>query len=239
MLKAEDFKIRCSKIGSIMKEPRSKADKDAGKLGETAKSYCEQWLKIKLYGKYPDVIDKKIAKGRIVENEAIQLIADHLKLGFVLKNEEHFSSDFIEGTPDIILPDCVIDNKASWDCFTFPLFDSIADIDTDYYYQLQGYMHITGRRKAKLVYTLMNTPEHIAERDINFKLRLQNIENDELTVEMFEKEYAHYDYSSIEPKYRVKTFDFEYDESVIKKVEEQVIKCRNYISQLLKSIQCQ
>ena len=36
----QDFKIRCSAIGKIMTDPRSKSEA----LSETTKTYCRQWL---------------------------------------------------------------------------------------------------------------------------------------------------------------------------------------------------
>ena len=110
---------------------------------------------------------------------------------------------FFCGTPDLILEDEVLDIKNSWDCFTFPLFEN--EIPTkDYFYQLQVYMHLTGKRKARLVYVLLNTPEDLTWEKQN-------------------------DYSSLDKKYRIKTFSIEYDESVIEDLKQRVINIREFI----------
>ena len=76
-------------------------------------------------------------------------------------------------------------------------------------YQLQGYMALTGRKKAKLVYTLMTTP-----KDINFG-----------------KED---NYDEIDAKYRIKTFVIERDNEIIEKIKERVQEVQEYINQISK-----
>jgi len=68
-------------------------------------------------------------------------------------------------------------------------------------------MHLTGRKKAQLVYVLMNTPEQLTFEDSH-------------------------DYTNISSQYRIKSFDIDYSEEVIYEMQEQVIKSREYIKQL-------
>jgi hypothetical protein len=39
-------------------------------------------------------------------------------------------------------------------------------------------------------------------------------------------------YEGLDSKYRIKTFDVEYDEAVIKQIIERVKECREYINEL-------
>jgi len=41
-----------------------------------------------------------------------------------------------------------------------------------------------------------------------------------------------YSYEGLDSKYRIKTFDIEYDEEVILKIENRVLECREYINEL-------
>ena len=41
-------------------------------------------------------------------------------------------------------------------------------------------------------------------------------------------------YKDIDPHYRIKTFDFDYDEAIIKELQQRVIKAREYIEYLKK-----
>src|SRR5699024_9319440 len=103
------------------------------------------------------------------EDESIDFAIKALDLPFVMKNEKQFEDEFFTGTPDIILPNEIIDIKNSETHKTLPLFvKSIMKTDTEpyakyrnYYCQLQVYMHLTGIRKARLLYTLMNTPTEL------------------------------------------------------------------------------
>lgn len=184
-----------------MTNPRSKSEK----LSVTCKTYLQNWVKEQIYSTQKVVKSKYLTKGIEVENLAIDYYAEEKGLGFVLKNEEEFSNDFITGTPDLILPDLVVDLKSSWDCFTFPLFET--EIDKSYWMQIQGYLHLTGRKYGKLVYTLQNTPDEL--------------EWDE-TV----------DYSGISSEFRIKEFDIEYDPEFISSVEDRVVECREYIKEM-------
>lgn len=189
-----------------MTNPRSKSET----LSETTKTYCKEWLTEKIFNSRKDISTPQIQKGILCEDEAIDKTISWLDLPFVIKNEKFFENDYLCGTPDLIYTklDLVIDMKCSWDEFTFPLFED--EIPTkDYYYQLQGYMHLTGMKKAKLVYVLLNTPE-----GLSYKIQTN--------------------YDDIDPKYRIKPFDIAYDEAVISQIEKRVIECREYINSLLK-----
>ncbi len=117
-----------------------------------------------------------------------------------------FEDDFFTGTPDCMHEGVVYDFKTSWDCFTFPLFDQ--EPDMWYYYQLQVYMHLTGLRKGKLVYTLQDTPDYLTHEE--------------------PVSYAHVDNS-----YRVKEFEIDYDPIVIETAKAKVLECREYVKELL------
>jgi len=157
----EQFKIRCSAISQIMSEPRSKADKEAGLLSETTKSYVHEWLTSEIYGVRKQLDTKQITKGLEMEERAIEVLQEkYSNQYFMLKNEEYFENDFMTGTPDVITKDAIFDTKCSWDMFSFPLFDS--DLNKAYYWQMQGYMHLVGRDKASVAYVLVNTPERLA-----------------------------------------------------------------------------
>lgn len=215
----KEFKIRCSAIGKIMTNARSKNET----LSETTKTYCQEWLKEQIYERRKEFSNKYIEKGNIMEGNSLDYIAEHLGYGMLLKNEEYFSNDFLTGTPDVILNDHLIDVKNAWDCFTFPLFaDEIPN--KDYYYQAQGYMALTGKDKYKLIYVLMNTPEHLIEKEFKF--------NNPFFYEYNEiKEKFIYD--KIAAKYRIKVFEIERNQDDINAIYERVKECRNYINSLI------
>jgi hypothetical protein len=197
-----NFKIRASATQNIMTNPRSKSET----LSETCKTYLEEWAKESIYGVRKNIKSKYLTKGISVEDEAIEYYSEIAKLGFVLKNQDRFEDEFFTGTPDLITGDTVYDFKSSWDCFTFPLFDT--EPDKGYWMQLQVYMELTGLKKAKLVYTLQNTPDEL--------------EYDEPM-----------DYSNVLSHLRIKEFSFDYDPDFILSVKERVLECREYVNQNL------
>lgn len=217
----KEFKIRCSAIGQIMTN-----DKSGNSMGKTAKSYCEQWLKEQIYGRTKEFTSKQTQKGLIVEDNSIDFIAEQLKLGMLFKNELLFENDYMQGTPDIILPDTIIDAKNSWDCFTFPLFED--GIPTDAYeWQLQGYMGLTGRDKAILAYVLSDTPINLIEKEAYWWCKNNGYE--ELDMEIFREFVSRMTYKNIDPKFKLKTYEIYKDEAKIKQIENRVYQCRDYI----------
>ena len=156
------------------------------KLNDTAKRYiCEafdSWergVNYSFTSKYTD-------KGLIMEDEAIELVKAKIygepqnlkqKRFFDLieykKNELKFSNEWITGTPDVIRHEghkIVDDIKCSYTRATW-LFSISQMVETqtvcdEYYWQLQGYMMLTGAQESYLCYCLMDTPLHIVEMEI-------------------------------------------------------------------------
>ena len=211
-----EFKIRCSSIGQIMTNSRTK-----GQLSKTAQSYVETWIKEQIYKRRKVITTKYMDKGNIVENDSISFAGRVLNAD-ITKNEQRYENELLIGTPDVITEDYVIDVKNSWDCFTFPLFYENVP-NKDYYYQAQGYMALTGLSHYKLIYTLLDTPDSLIEREFKYA--------SELDYDTFAKDYR---YSEIDEAYRIRIFEIERDDDVIDAINGRVIECRNYINNLIK-----
>lgn len=226
------FKIRCSQIGKIMGEPKTNKAKSLGLLSDIAKTYCDNWIKEQVYAKKKEFTSKTTEKGIIVEDNSIDFIASFLGFELLMKNEQYFEDDFMTGTPDIILnsQDLVIDAKNSWDCFTFPLLESKLPT-TDYYWQSQGYLNLTGLNNYKVIYTLTDTPINLIERETYWYCR--NNGYDELDMDIFKSFEEKMTYQNIPDKLKIKIFDIKRNDSDIERIKQQVIKCREYIEQQL------
>lgn len=219
------FKIRSSAIGQIMTNPRSKSET----LSKTTQTFCQTWLMEQIYDRTKEFQSKYTEKGLLVENEGIELLSEYKSLGMVLKNLEWYHNDFMTGSPDVVLPDMVIDVKSSWDCFTFPLFDPAPA--KDYWWQVQGYMELADKDKAWIAYVLLDTPDEIIQREINsmmWKLGL-----DEIDEELEEQVYYRMRYNNLPIDKRVKIYEVDRDREAIKQVAERVELCREYISTLI------
>jgi len=258
----KEFKIRCSAASNIMAGSNGLTDKqletiktledkawdrtekqeitlndlihkrDNPELPEGAKTYCKDWLKGQLFNYKKVLKNKFIDKGNIMEDESIDFICDQLGLGFLLKNEEHFEDDYMQGTPDIILKDLIIDTKNSWDCSTYPFFDET--VNPDYYWQLQGYMHLTGRSKAKLIYCLMDTPEHLIYKEARFYS--MSLGHDDLEESIYEDFERNMTYKNVPDRLKIKVIDIEKNNDDIANIMIRVEMCREFIKQLKSEI---
>jgi hypothetical protein len=221
--KMKQFKIRCSQIGQIMTNGTK-----GEPMGKTVKSYLDEWIKEQLYSRRKEFESKYTNKGNQVEAESIDFIADQLGYGMLLKNETLYENDFLIGTPDIVLNDTIIDAKNSWDCFTFPLFET--EINKDYFYQGQGYMALTERENYKLIYCLTDTPEDLIIKEAQSYCYRNGLELDDEVLNKFIKKMT---YKDIPDHLKIKPYEFKIDHDIINMIYERVDLCRKYIAQKL------
>lgn len=223
------LRIRCSAIGNIMTNARSKTET----LSKTTKKYIQELALEDVYGIKKDFTNKYIQKGHEVERDGIELAEEQMDLGFLYKNEERYRNDYLSGIPDVNTDKCLLDIKSSYDASTYPWFET--EIPTKaYYYQLQGYMALTGKRKAYLCYCLLNTPLHMVEDEVR-KAHWQNYlidENEELRAEVEKKHIVDH----IPANKRLKVFEVRYDKDVVKAIYDRVKECRVYYEELVKQL---
>lgn len=205
------------------------AKKNNPELPDGVKTYCKGWKKSKVYKRKAEFSSKYTQKGNIVEDNSIDFVSDYLDLGMIFKNEDFFEDEFMTGTPDVILKDYIIDVKNSWSWETFPLFETEIPND-DYYWQAQVYMHLVGRDSYKLIYTLMDTPLHLIEKEAYYWCVNNGYE--ELDMDIYNKFVAKMTYSDVEDKNRIKIFDIKYNKKDIELLQERVKLCRKYIETL-------
>ena len=225
----ENVKIRCSSLGKLMTEPKSVADKNAGALSETAKTMLIEVYAKAVYGREKEVQSKPMKKGVLVEDDSIALLSRHDGVLYQ-KNEVRQENEFIGGTPDIITDELVIDIKSSYDIWTF-LANVDSKIDKGYWWQLQGYMMLTNRRRASLVYCLSNMPDHLVETEKYYLLKRLDViseESPEYLIEAAKLERI-LKYDDIPVNERVIKYDIDFDDSVIELVESKVKKAREYL----------
>ena len=219
------MKIRCSALGDIMTNPRSKSE-------EISKTALNKLIEIYIEERYDrsnEIFSKYLEKGIAVEEQSITLLSQ-FDGRFYAKNEDNIQNDWLTGTPDIIT-DEVIDIKSSWDIFTFHRAKN-ADIDKSYYYQLMGYMDLTGLEKARLVYCLVDTPNHLIESEKS-RLAYKTGVDDRNELQKLEKQTEKMmRYSDIPIKERIHIFEIKRDNEVIDSIHERVELCRKIYNQL-------
>lgn len=165
------FKLRASASGALMTNPRNKTEL----LSETTKTYLKEWAISQVFGYEKEISNKYVERGIESEDKAIDFAIQVLDLPFAIKNEKSFEDDYFKGTPDLIVNDTVFDIKCSWSAHTFPIFET--EIPTiGYFYQLQVYMHLTGLKKACLVYVLLDNEVIGHKYQVDDKMRIKTFE---------------------------------------------------------------
>jgi len=219
------MKIRCSALGRLMTAPRTKTET----LSKTAKSYIQELVLEEKFGIKKEFSSRYTDKGLQCEDEAISLVNDVLGLGFIFKNEEHFQNDWITGTPDVNTNDILLEIKCSYEASTFPFFET--EIPTSaYFFQLQGYLWLTGKTEALLCYCLVNTPLEIVEDEVRREHWKHKVIDEDLEIRDFVQKKHNFD--QIPDNRKVKVFKVERDETIIWAIQEKVEEARIYYNLL-------
>lgn len=207
-------------------------------LSETAKSYLKEVYMSYKYGKESlggSERSKYTIKGRSVEDQSIMMLSRIDGLPYD-KNQERFTNAYLTGEPDILVRDengnitKVIDIKSSWDGAS--LLSNIGNpLNPLYYWQVNGYMALTGATEAEVCYCLVNMPQEIIEGEkkrIFYTMNPATEENVDYkkAIERLENAMT---FDEIPIKERVVRFSMKRDEEIIQKIEKRVIQCREWL----------
>ena len=233
--------IRCSSLGALFTEPKSKEDKESGNLSQTAKTMLiNEYIRLK-YDRVRDIETKQMKKGKEAEEDSITMLSKYLKK-FLRKNKERLNNEYITGLPDtyegeqIMGCEIIYDIKTSWDIWTF-LPNIGSKLNSDYYYQLQGYMWLTGCQKSAIVYCLADTPQNIIDAEKLKLLRSMNVISEESPeyIEAAAGLEINMIYPDMPLNEKILLFPVSRDESVIERISKKVIKAREFLYEFEKS----
>lgn len=222
---SKEFKARCSRLGALFTAPRSKSEL----ISKTCSTYLEEWYIEREFGVRKEMVSRYTDKGLRLEDQAIE-IYNKLFGTNAIKNDEFFEDDYIQGTPDLVLDDKIVDIKCSYSAFSFPLLDKEL-ANKDYMYQLQGYMRLTGKQSAEIAYFLLDTPDDIILREAKNIMYKEELPDDFLDI-IIEEVRENHSFEHIPIEKRVKIFYIERDENIIKEIENRVMNCREYIDNI-------
>ena len=152
------MKFRCSSLGKLMTEPRSKSE---GVLSVGAKTYIRELAAQEIFGVEFEISSKAIEKGIEVEGDSIDLLNSVRGLS-LFKNTERKSNEFITGECDLFDAEAKRghDIKSSWSIATFPI--TVADCeDRLYEWQMRGYMALWDADEWEVNYCLVDTPDRL------------------------------------------------------------------------------
>lgn len=223
------MKFRCSALGNLMVEPKLKSET----LSETTKTYLREKYIFEKYKRSKFVESKYMTKGTEVEEESLTLLSIVTRKLYN-KNEKLLWNDWVIGTPDTYEGDTIenaitiIDIKSSWDIFTF--FASKEEkLNKMYYWQLQGYMWLTGAKVAQLTYCLINTPQKLIDDEIR-KLTFKFMSEDEFKLAE-QNIIKNASYNDLSHEDKIHTITIDRNEDDIEKLKLKIEECRKYISE--------
>ena len=206
--------------------------KDQIELSQTTESALVSIFWEREFNITREITNNALTKGTEQEALSIDLAVEVYKIkefegmsGEEIKNEKRFENDFLTGTPDIITEDSIIDIKTSFTAHSFPLTNKTIP-DASYYWQLQSYLALTGKKFGVLTYCLVDTPENIVQDEIYRYTRNKGLIDCPDDVELLIRE--RHLYSRLPKKLRVKSFNIERDDEAIEKIYRRVEECRNY-----------
>ena len=152
------MKFRCSSLGKLMTDPRSKSE---GPLSVGAKTYIRELAAQEIFGVDFEVSSKYIEKGIEAEGDSIDLLNSVRGLSLV-KNTERRDNEFITGECDLFDDDAKRghDIKTSWSIATFPII--VADCEDKLYeWQMRCYMALWDADEWEVNYCLVDTPDRL------------------------------------------------------------------------------
>jgi len=153
-----DVLFRCSSLGKIMTDPRTKAE---GVLSVGARTYIRELAQQEILGIDFEFSSKETQKGIEVEQDSIDLLNRVRGLSLV-KNAERRSNGLITGECDLYDASARkgYDLKSSWSAKTFPGW--VVDCEDKLYeWQCRGYMALWDADEWSVAYALVDTPERL------------------------------------------------------------------------------
>lgn len=215
------FKIRASEAGTIMASPKKK------EIPTGALTYLRKWYIEEKYGRRAPVLSDQMQKGIRCEEESISLLQEFEghKTRY-LKNETNLRNSWATGTPDLLTDSEVLDIKTAWTIDTFWNAEGVytkSGMLTGYGWQLMVYMWLTGKKSARLVYTLVNTPMDIvigltSSARYKFVGMDENPEYDRYCTQI---EKMH-NFDDIPTAEKIRTWELEYSEEHIEQLKNRV-----------------
>jgi len=150
--------IRCSSLGRLMTEPRTKAE---GILSKGAKTLIRELARQEILGVDVEVSTKETEKGIECEPDSIALLNSVRGLSLT-KNTERRSDGFITGECDLFDAERRRghDLKTAWSAATFPCW-VVDAADSGYEWQMRGYMKLWNADEWEVNHVLVDTPEHL------------------------------------------------------------------------------
>lgn len=252
-----NYLFRASAIHKLMTQPQSKADRDAGNISATTKTYLNEIYREVKYGRRAEFESKYTEKGKVQEENAITLYS-RIKGEFYKKNTERINNEYTTGEPDTFLGESImkceegVDIKCSWSLFTFPYPGD--KLSAAYEWQGHDYIWLTGAKKWTTAFCLMNAPANLilnekknvwykmdmpADNDPVYLAKCMDIEKNMIfDIGEFFEENPGFDLHctdwsfDIPIKERLVEYEVMRDDNCIDRIVSEAVKARKYLNNI-------
>lgn len=201
-------------------------------IGKTTETFIRSMWLHREYGYKEEMFSDETLKGHLCEQDSMDLVNEVLGGEFRAKNRAFFKNEYVCGTPDIILSkeDFVEDVKTSFNLRTF----TESELLKLYWWQGQGYMWLTGKRKYRLIYCLVPTPEELlARQKSRYWYMFGQDETNPHYIDIADQiDRNNNVISEIPISSRIKVFNFEYEPDKIELLKEKIEVCRKFYQTL-------
>lgn len=183
-----------------------------------------------------DIGSRETEKGKEVEVDSLQLVS-FLDDKNLKKNEERVVDNWFSGHPDayegenILQATIIHDVKSPWDIETFLSYLG-KKLPSIYYWQMQGYMALTGALAAEVHFCLITTPMRFIEDAARAVLRNKNVIDEHLPEyeSMQDEVVRNMSFDDIPASERRIKVIVERNDTDIEKARRQVELCREYLA---------
>lgn len=233
-------KFRASSWGALLSEPKTKEEKEAGKLSLTCQ---KELLKIYRKEKYgwdeDDITTQPMQKGTLVQTGSIMMYSV-LEGKVFVENDEELENEWFKGKPDVYVgksireADQVDDMKNSYllSNFTDKMVESVTPAQKC---QLNVYYCLSQASGGNIVHALMSLPPEMFKEECD-RLLWRMANKGQIATELapeylyeVEKLKKKYIYDHIPPEERIFKQPVERDEELIQKMKNKVPLLREWL----------
>ena len=229
-------------------------------LTDGVKKILKDLVFSEMFGRRKKVESKFLTKGVVREEDAISLYS-HVTGRLYIKNKQRKSNEHFSGECDINTnSDTIDDIKTSWSIDSFPAVDEKLT-SSDYRPQGLAYLDLWNKKRYRVAYCLVDTPDFLVERELNklyYEIGAFDINgNKEVKEEHIEdvkdtlyrhvytrkglEDFVHSQYNleldwfddfiEIPETFRVKVFEFDRDDREIADMKVMVELARVYMNE--------
>lgn len=210
-------------------------------LSETCKKYLlSRYAPIKYDTGRLSVFQKRpcVQKGIDLEQSGIDLVSSVTKVKYN-RPKDYSENEYLIGMCDAISSDgsTILEIKTSWSAASFMEGRRLDKLSPTHFSQMQGYLNLYGIKKGLVCFTLVNTPPHLIEQEINSLERrymMGEIQSDKYESELLKLENL-FDFRNIPKSKRIITFEVERSDEYIDVLIKKVKMCREFLNEFEKA----